>query len=365
MKISNSACSKYLSCGEMYRLHYIKKLRPNWTSSALLFGDAIDKALNELLLKTGKNPYETFIKGWTHGVLNKKPIYIPTSTKLLYANQDYNPDLLVPEDYEDIKKRITEGVIKEHIFTDLIAKKKSSGWDKFTEDEKSYYNYVNWLCMKRKAFFMIEGYKQRILPRIKKVHAIQKEIKAENSDGDEFTGFVDLICDIEYDGEVHTVIIDHKTSAREYDYDAVKKSQQLALYVHMEGSTYNTRKAGYIVMKKNLNYNEVKTCNSCGHIGKGSHKTCDNTVEGKRCSGEWSYTTNPEAEFQVIIDDMPLDFEEMVVENLDNVTHAIKANVFTKNLEQCHNHFGSTCPYLRYCTSKCKDMRGLVDETIP
>ena len=362
MKISSSAAKKYSTCGKMYEYHYIKKIRPNWTSSALLFGDALDKALNELVLNTGVDPYETFVKGWTHAFINKKPVYVPTATSLLYANKDYDANLLVQEDFDEIKRRIDCGELKEHDFSQLVKKKKDYSWQKLTEDEKKYFNFQNWLCMKRKAWYIIEGYKVKVLPKIKKVHAVQKEIIVENGEGDVLSGFVDLIADLEGYG---TVILDHKTSARDYDLDAVVKSEQLALYVHMEGENYNTQYGGFIVMKKNLNYNKIRTCSSCGHNGTGSRfKTCDKEIDGKRCGAEWNETTSPEAIFQIIVQKVDRNFEEMVVENVDDVVKAVKAGIFTRNLEKCHDYYGGKCPYLDYCMSKCKDVRGLVDESI-
>ena len=126
MKISHSAVNKHSQCAKMYEYHYIRKIRPNWTSSALIFGDALDKALNELVMKTENDPYETFLKTWTNSLINKEPTYLPTASKLLYANKDYEPSLLTPEDYEDITARIAKGEIQEHNFSEIVSKKKRS-----------------------------------------------------------------------------------------------------------------------------------------------------------------------------------------------------------------------------------------------
>lgn len=366
MKVSFSSTQKFLQCPKMYEYHYINKIRPTWTSSALIFGDALDKALNELVLKTEKDPYDTFLKSWTNGFVNKEAIYIPTSTKLLYANKDYESSLLTPDDYKEIAERVASGEVKDLNFQDLVAKKKDKGWDRFSNDEKAYFNLHNWYCMRNKAKYIIDGYKIKVLPLIKKVHAVQKEIKADNGHGDEFTGFIDLIAELEGHGNV---IIDHKTSARDYEWDSPSKSAQLATYVHMEGENYNTRKAGFIVLKKNLKYNRVRVCKECGHTGKGSHKTCDNTIDtvmsgpgtGKayRCNGEWTETTSPEAEFQVLVQEMPTQFEHMTIDNIDTVTKAIGTGVFPKNTDRCTNHFGAECPYLKLCLSGGKNMTGL------
>lgn len=356
MKISNSATNRYMQCPKSYELHYIRKLRPNWTSSALIFGDSLDKGLNELLLNTGKDPYEIFLKGWTNALINKKPVYVPTSDRLVYANKDYNPNILTEEDYAEINQRVESGELTSQDITRLIEQKKTKSWDSLSSKEKSYYNFVNWLCMKRKAWFMIESYKKKVMPKITKVHAVQKQIAADNGMGDELTGYIDLIADVEGYG---TVILDNKTSAREYAWDSPSKSPQLALYSHMEGPNYNTTKVGFIVMLKELNDNKIKTCKSCGHIGKGSHKTCDNTVNTKRCGGEWVEVTNYEADIQILIQEVSTQFETMTIDNFDEVTNAINNNVFPRNLNSCHNTYGSDCPYLKYCMSGCKNEKGL------
>lgn len=352
MKISNSATNKYLTCAKSYELHYKQRIRPNWTSSALLFGDAIDKGLNALLLKTG-NPFDVFLKGWTNGLINKIPVYLPTSEKLLYAVKDYNPDLLTKEDNEDVDNRIKEGTIQSFDHKELAAKKAKN----LSLEEKKFFNYINWLCMKNKARYMLEGYEKEVLPRIKKVHAIQKEIKSDNGAGDSLNGFIDLIADIDDHG---TVILDHKTSAMHYEPDQAAKSSQLALYLNMEGANYNTRLVGFIVMKKQLAMNRTKVCKSCGHVGEGSHKTCNNTINGKRCGGEWSETVSPKAEFQVIINEMPTHFEEMTMNNIDDVASAIKQEVFPRNLSACDLQFGSPCIYRNLCHNG--SMHGLVEE---
>ena len=160
MRISHSAVQKYLSCPKMYEHHYINKIRPNWTSSALLFGDALDKAINALLQKTEKDAYEAFEKAWTNGFINKSPIYIPTCPDLLYANKDYDANLLSEKDYADVKERVKEGTLQDIQLGYLIVKKKDKSWDSFTKEEKMYYNYTHWLCMRNKAHYIIDGYKK-------------------------------------------------------------------------------------------------------------------------------------------------------------------------------------------------------------
>jgi hypothetical protein len=353
MKLSHSAASRYRKCGKSYELHYIKKLRPTYTSSALLFGDGLDKAYNELLQPTGQDAYELFLKGWTNGLINKNPVYLPTSEKIVYAAKDFDINLLTKDDYQEIDKRVKEGSLGNFTVEEVLAEKQSTGFDKLTVEYKRFFNFLNWLVMKNKAKYMIDGYREEILPRIKKVHAVQKPINADNGNGGTLSGFIDLIADIDDHGPV---VLDNKTSAREYEWDSARNSPQLGLYLHMEGPVYNTRKVGFIVTLKNLE--RTKVCSTCGHKGKGSHKTCDNVINDKRCGGEW--TNSYKAAFQVIVNEMDVQFEEMSVEAIDDVAKGVAAQVFVRNTESCFDWYGNPCPYVNFCHKGNK--KGLVEE---
>ena len=58
IKLSHSASEKYLTCPQQYKLHYIDRIRPDKLGSALLFGSALDEALNRLLATKMANPPE-------------------------------------------------------------------------------------------------------------------------------------------------------------------------------------------------------------------------------------------------------------------------------------------------------------------
>lgn len=357
MRISHSAISKYLQCPKMYEYHYVRKIRPNWTSSALLFGDALDKALNELVTKSEKDPYETFVNSWTNGFINKEPIYIPTCTKLLYANKDYDANILTPEDYDEIDERLEKGEATRFDFNELVAKKKQTSWNSFSDSEKAYFNLINWICMKRKAKYILDGYVEKVLPKIIRVLSIQEPIKVDNGAGDELNGFIDLVAELEGHG---VVILDHKTSARAYDWDAPSKSVQLALYKHLKGPDFNTEKVGFIVMHKNLDHKRVKICSKCNHDGTASRaKTCDKEIDNKRCHGDWNETSKPEAVFQILIQNMSSEFEKTTIDNVDTVTQAVNTGIFPRNMDKCYDNYGSECPYLKFCHGGEKNMKGL------
>ena len=128
----------------------------------------------------------------------------------------------------------------------------------------------------------------------------------------------------------------------------------------MNQHKYKTKKAGFIVLSKNIIKNKTKTCIKCSFDGTGGkHKTCSNEINGKRCNGEWSETFSPEANVQFIIDEIPQQTEDLVLDNIDDINVAIKTNHFTRNLQSCNSNFGP-CDYIGYCYRG--SMHGLVQK---
>jgi len=194
---------------------------------------------------------------------------------------------------------------------------------------------------------MLGAYAEQVLPKINKVLSVQEKVELPNDNGDSITGFVDLVADIKGHG---VVILDNKTSAMEYAMDSVVMSPQLSLYLHILEEKYNTRKAGFIVLRKQIVKNRKKICSKCGHDGSGArHKTCDNVVDDVRCHGEWTETIDPKVNIQFIVDEIPERTEEIVLENMDNANQAIKNGVFTRNFTACSNTFGGDCVYKSLC----------------
>lgn len=357
-KISHSAVSKYQLCPTAYKYHYIDRIRSQYQSAALVFGSALDVALNELLLPTGGDPYEIFINNFKTTKINNEEISVPTYSKLVYSNSDFDFELLTETDHQELSTYLE--TVRENLATiyDGLKKKKTTvGFDKLSDKEKAQYNLFNWYSLKNKGKLMLDAYKQKILPQIEEVLAVQEWVKLVNQDGDEVTGVVDLVARVKDHG---VVILDNKTSAMDYEEDSVLTSPQLSLYVHALSDKYKTRKAGYIVLKKNLQKNRIKICSKCGYNGGASRaKTCDNIVDEKRCHGSWNETISPEVNIQFIVDEIPTKTEQLVLENYDDINRSIKAGVFHRNLNSCANQYGGPCVYLNLCYKDKTD--GLVD----
>jgi hypothetical protein len=231
------------------------------------------------------------------------------------------------------------------VYNKIQEDKESKGWDNLPLPVRKFYNHVNWLCLTKKGLLMLRTYRLEVIPKIKKVLAIQKEIKIENNEGDSITGFIDFVAELD-DGK--TYVLDNKTAARDYEWDAVQKSTQLALYVHAVEHEYNTRNAGFIVLSKNIDKNSVKTCSVCGFDMTGSRaKTCTNEASGKRCGGEINEVVKPQAKVQILLNEIPARLDELVMENMADVNAAINTGIFPRNLNSCIKPF--LCPYYNKC----------------
>ncbi len=365
-RLSHSSVSTYLTCGQKYKLHYIDRLRSTQMHSALVFGSAIDKALDAMLqdhkafrLDPFLQVYNTiFINNWRKGELNKQPIDMIDNPDVVYAAADMDFKLFKDKDYQGFMSVLqgsyeNAGTLKEgtnealiEVYKNIGRRKETNGWENLHVDERKFYNYMNWACLCIKGELMIKAYMEEIIPSIKRVISTQEAIVIEGEDGDSVTGFVDAIVEWK-DGRI--VILDNKTSAREYEYDAVTKSQQLALYTHALEHKYNTRTAGFIVMRKLIDKDPIKKCSVCGMDGVGNRgKTCTNEESGKRCSGAWTETFRPKAKIQVLINDIQQRHEQLTMENFAEVNHAVKAEVFPRNFDKCT--MGSwKCPYFDLC----------------
>lgn len=343
-RLSNSSINRYTTCGESYRLHYIEKIRPTTKSSALVFGIAMDKAINALIEKD-PNYLQVFNQAWSFNKIEDDEESISDNINMRYSNSEFDKDLLYEEDVMLLNLKIKELELPENI--DIITVKKEKGYDNMSEAEIRLYNLMNWLCIRNKAPYMLEAYKTEVIPRIKKVHHIQKEIKLENDNGDIVTGFADLHIDYLHDDDkIYEVIADNKTSSIKYTPDSVATSQQLAIYCISE----HIKHAVYFVIQKKLK--KTKRCIECGYNGIKANrslttaKSCDNVVLSRRCSGKWENTA-PEAKIDIIFDEIDDLNREKILNMVQEVNQDIKDQKFEKNPKSCGNYGG--CEYRNLC----------------
>jgi hypothetical protein len=350
-RISNSAVSKYMHCGKSYDLHYNKRIRPIRSHAALNFGSSVDKAIGSLL-EGNLNPQEIFDKEWRFQNLNGKETYLPTCIDIVYAESDFDKDLID-------KSKLPQFEVTLEEIIQAVSFKEEKGYENIPDEIKTIANIGYWLTLHTKGLLMIEAFRKKILPKLVEVHSTQEKIELENEDGDQIIGYVDIVANVQDHGNV---ILDVKTAAREYKENSAIYSAQLSLYLNAIGEKYNTRKVGFIVLSKQIIKNKTKICSKCSYDGsEGRAKTCDQEsmqiVESKkgptekmvRCNGEWNETMKPEAWTQFIVSEMPIQTEELVLENIADINASIKHGIYTKNLSSCLSSFGKPCDYLGLC----------------
>src|ERR1041385_8238182 len=273
-------------------------------SAALLFGTAVEQGINALLQgATDPEVHDAYLKSWSFQEVNKQYTHLTKATCIIYSESDFERSLLTDHDLSLLKEAFG-GIDPDEEIKKLYAEKKQSGYAKMPEERKALFNYFNWLSLYRKGLLMLAAVKAQVLPNIEKVYSIQEKVTLANKEGDSIIGFADIV--VKWKGIERPIVMDFKTSSRAYQKDAVLTSPQLTLYVHALSEKYQTRNAGYVVLYKDINLNRTKVCAKCGTSGTGKkHRTCDVEVNGERCHGEWVITDRPEAELDIIIDEIP------------------------------------------------------------
>lgn len=390
VRVSHSSLNVYATCGQKYKLQYIDRLYPKQKSSALYFGSALDLSFNEVLNNFGKLlpeelynlALQQFNSSWS---LQEDKYFGKTELKrnenILYSKKDFDVDLLTEENLEELYAEMSayKATLKPEEqqdfsfdkFLDFFYWMKEQDFDNLNSQEKVIFNYTHWLCLKNKAPYLIKAYVEELLPHIEEVVSVQTDLSTEDDRGNKLTGIADFVCKIKagtYGNTVletaELVIPDNKSSGTLYEDDSVRTSSQLAKYkVILNEQGHKISKGAFFVVVKDLKKTKNKECQSCGHKSTGSHKTCDNTVEtpmtgpgtGKpvRCGGDWTTTVSFAAVTQIVVDEIPQEFAQVVMENVEEVVNAIEAKVFPKNLSACNNQYGRKCEFIDYCFKKC------------
>lgn len=264
-RLSFSAREKYELCPYKYYLHYVMKYRSSLLSSALVFGNALDLALNDML--TGSQLYhEVFDSEWSK--------YETIADTIEFYKSDLDVSLL-------------------------------------TEEEQTLPKPMqNFLSLRAKGHKLLIAYHEQIMPRIKSVVSVQGEVTIVGYDDggaateDSIYGKLDLIAMIENDnGETVKALLDNKTTSEPYPKNAVQSKDQLALYA---AGFSDIEWFGYLT----LNKKNFKT--------------------------------------QVILDKIPEEKKEQVLEKFVSTLDKIKDNQFDKNMKSCYA-FGRRCEFYTHC----------------
>jgi hypothetical protein len=295
--ISYSAWKKYLECPKKYDFHYNQRLRPISIGSPLVFGIAIDEALNALLLGKGE-PLGVFRENFQWEKMDN----------VRWDVKDLQPDLFTDEQYQQLRDESIE--------------------------------YQSWACMRIKGRLLLEAYRDIIYPQIKEVHSVQKDLESR-------PGVLDAVITLSNYG---IVLADHKTSSMPYQRDALDKDTQLALYSKDQGVS----KIAYIVLNKGIKF--TKVCKVCNYDGSFSnHKTCPAEVDGKRCHGKFEKTPDQRKMVQLIVGDAIEINQKLIEESIADVERGIKERHYPRNLNSCHKMYGKPCPYFNKCWNNNED----------
>ena len=370
-------------CPRKYYLQNIEKLVPLQKSSSLCVGVAFDAAFNDILLNHGKQDVnlfnlgmESFYKAWEEQedkYLGK--IQLAKNPDIIYSKKDFEEGILTEDDGNKIEEYFKEINNDENQIgyatayeTFLYLRDHSKDFQFLPEHSKKFYNYVNWLSIRRKAPYIIEAYIRDFIPLIDKVVSVQDQLSLE-SDGDSLVGVADFVVQLKpgkYNGVSvaagENIIADNKSSGRaylnkSYGSNSVRDSHQLAKYKEiLNQKNMNIDKGAYFVFVKELLQTKNKTCKSCGNKSTGLAKTCDAKPDGKkRCGGEWSIEISYDVETRIVVDHIPDETIQAALNKVDETIDNIRAERFDPNYDSCNFQFGNRCPYFDYCESGCMD----------
>jgi len=377
--ISASQHGRGTECAKSHYYWYQMGYRPVTQSAALLFGSAVEAGINELVL--GKSDAEVraaFDKKWSFQEINGVYTHLPRCKDIVYAESDFDDDLLTADDRKLIET--TFGITDLNMeIARVYEDKKYAGFLAMPDDRKEFLNFINWVCLYRKALYMFDAVRENILPLITEVLSVQERIEIQGYDAegnptdDSILGFIDMVVrlkDVPY-----PVVLDWKTSSREYDPDSVRLSTQLSVYVHAISEKYeNTRFAAYGVLQKHMTKTTRKICTKCGADGSGKkHKTCDAEINGERCHGVWDITITFKARVNLLVDQIPEHTENIVLENMAQFNQLIKNGIFIRNFNACDKPWGR-CPFFAMCRENkgddglikvSADSKGRRNENVP
>lgn len=207
-KISHTKLELYEQCGLKYRFRYIDNLKADVTSTPLLFGSALDYALNYVLESIRDK------KDWSTDVAKEK--FIEKMSEWSGQNKLEFFKNEAPEELADSLKPNNP----EH--QELV-------WDNIT----------------KRGLACIDVYVKEVLPQFAEIVSVQTNVEIKNDQGDTLVGVVDFIAKM-HDGRV--VLFDNKSASAKYPKNRVIQSQQLSLYLE---SYPEIKYAGYVVMIKN------------------------------------------------------------------------------------------------------------------
>lgn len=320
MNISHSKLNTYKECGQKYFYKYVEKYESIYLPSPLLFGIAIDEALNNLLSKESTlNIQEVFTKVMSENdgkdITSGAILDISAKDISLHLLDKYHDEFTMLPDF----KEVCTGPLSHH--TEYIKT--------HIKPNFAVFKRLGWLSLYEKGLILVGTYQNVILPYLMTsgatINSVQDKLEIDNGDGDK------LVCKPDFNMNMlgsdilkmdkaivprkslidpnknYLIIMDNKTAGKLYDETSVRTSDQLATYSEF----YDTNMAGYVVLHK-----EVK----------------------KNRSINW----------QIIIDFVDEKKKEEVFDNFSEGLYNIKNEVYEKDLGACFK-WGRKCEYYDLC----------------
>jgi hypothetical protein len=169
-------------------------------------------------------------------------------------------------------------------------------------------HYESFFTLEAKGLRMLEAYDNEILPRIKKVIAVQKTFELPFPEYKGIVrGVIDLIAEIELDtGEVVAAILDNKSTSQPYPKNSFKTKEQVALY---QAALPEYSYVGYLTINKK------------------------------------TFAT------QIIVGEFDADVVCSTIQKFEKAFKKIAAKDFMKNKKGCFS-FGMRCPFDSHCWGK-------------
>ena len=325
VRLSHSSKELYQQCGYKWFLHYVKKLRSPLIHSPLLVGGAMDQAFSRILMEKKdrtevenrtclKTEFQIFDDAFSSTDFNGEVVQTKDSPLVRYFSSDYTPETLQPEDLIEISSLSkTHGIVISSIddISQFIEECKSvfKNNKRLELSEQIVYNTCHWYSLRRKCHFLLEKYREDLLPKIDKVFSIQEKVELKD-ENDLFIGYIDFVASF-MDAPGKQYICDNKFASKSYAEDAVRTSAQLATYCEYKGLT----NACYVVVEKGLRKKD------------------------------------PKYRIQVLKDKIPSIQFDKTFDDITAVFHGISAGKFEQNFESKCFFFGAACPYYDYCRS--------------
>ena len=376
--LSPSALDVLDDCPFKYNLQYIEKIRSELVGSALLFGTAIDEALNVLLIQKKSNksheefqlaaqdPKQIFDYHFSWINLKGNPQdreSAATSTYMRYYNKDFDKEILDDNDKYRLKTFIQQaGYVDEagqvpEIFAlrEELAERMKAG-EELKSVDLGYYNYCSWLSMRRKGHYILDHYQADILPKIKEVYNIQRKIiLPDESAVDQIRGKQDFEAEfVDEPGVRYTV--DNKTSSKPYKQSDINDKLQLPIYSEENGTSHGA----YIVMIKHLDREVTNKCDLCAKARISRHSNCPEP----KCKGKMVFEKERiVVKSQIVRDRITDQARDKHFASFEKGFDIVKLAEFPQDRTKCidFRYPGGKCPYYNYCHSpgNKRNMEGL------